>query len=309
VSNQGGLFYGLLDNLGLKALSFVLAFGFFIFLRGSEREERRFDVAVNYSEPPVTARRVLVKEPPSQISVTLRGPRTMLESLSRDLGTLTLDLSTGHENEVPLTAAMIPNVPEGVEVVQVFPARIDLRWDDIVSRELPVSATRSGEVASGHSVVGQVVVTPQTVQATGPRTIVDLMQVARADTFDSTELGEGFHERTLPLNLPPQGVDYNVASVLAAVQVVREKKTVSFKAVRVEVVGLPEATTKPELVTVRVTGAPDLVTGLDTNQIVPRVELPSDVDTSKKGSRIARVVWTLQGATVELEPKEVLVKW
>ncbi len=300
---------GWFDNLGLKALSLVLASGFFIYLRGSEREERRFDVAVNYQEPPIEARRVLVKEPPSQVNVTLRGSRTLLDSISRDLGTVTLDLTTGHEQDIVVTQAMLPNIPAGVEVVQVFPGRIDVRWDDIVSRELPVSATRAGEVAPGHSVIGQVVVTPQTVEAAGPRSIVDLMQVARTGTFDSTSLEEGFHERTLPLDLPPQGVTYNIGSVLAGLQIVREEKSVSFKAVRVEVVGLPDATTRPELVTVRVKGPPALVSGLDTNQIVPRVELPPDLDTTKKGSRMARVLWSLQGATVELEPKDVLVKW
>ena len=300
---------GWFDNMGLKALSLVLASGFFIYLRGSEREERRFDVSINYEEPPIDARRVLVKEPPNQVNVTLRGSRTLLDSLSRELGTVTLDLTTGHEQDIIVTRAMLPNIPDGVEVVQVFPARIDLRWDDIVSRELPVSATRSGEVARGHTVVGQVVVTPQTVEAAGPRSLIDLMQLARAGTFDSTDLGEGFHERTLPLDLPPQGVTYNIASVLAGLQIIREEKSVSFKAVRVEVVGLPEATTRPELITVHVKGPPEIISGLDTNQIVPRVELPTNVDTSKKGSLMARVIWSFEGATVDLEPKDVLVKW
>lgn len=300
---------GWFDNLALKALAFVLAIGFFIYLRGSEREERRFDVAVNYEEPPIDARRVLVKEPPNQVNVTLRGSRTLLDSLSRELGTVTLDLTTGHEKDIVVTKAMLPNIPDGVEVVQVFPARIDLRWDDIISRELPVSATRSGEVAPGNTVVGQVVVTPQTVEAAGPRSIIDLMHIARTGTFDSTDLGPGFHERTLPLDLPPQGVTYNIASVLAGLQIEREQKSVSFKAVRVEVVGLPEATTRPELVTVRVTGPPELVSALDTNQIVPRVVLPEGTDVTKRGSLVAPVQWTFQGATVELEPKDVLIKW
>jgi YbbR domain-containing protein len=300
---------GWFDNLGLKLLSVSLAAGFFVFLRGSEREERRFDVSVTYLEPASEARRVLIKEPPNELSVTLRGPRTMLESLSRELGTLTLDLSSGHESEITLRSTMIPNVPDGVEVVQIFPARFDVRWDDIVSRELPVSPTRTGDVAPGHSVLGQIVVTPETVEATGPRTIIDLMQVASTDAFDSTNLGEGFHERALPLHLPPQGVTFSIGSVLAGLQITREQKTVGFKLVKVEVVGVPEATTKPEHVSVTVTGPPDLVGDLAIEQVVPIVQLPPEVDLTKKGSRLVRVDWGLQGATVTVEPKEVLVKW
>lgn len=300
---------GWFDNLGLKVLSVGLATGFFVFLRGSEREERRFDVSLTYLEPSSEARRVLIKEPPNELSVTLRGPRTMLDSLSRELGKVTLDLSSGHESEITLRPTMIPNVPDGVEVVQIFPARFDVRWDDIVSRELPISATRTGDVAPGHAVVGQVVVTPETVEATGPRTIIDLMQFARTDAFDSTGLGEGFHERALPLMLPPQGVTFSVGSVLAGLQVTREQKTVSFKMVKVEVVGLPEASTKPEHVSMKVTGPPELVSELAIDEVVPLVQLPPEVDVTKKGSKLLRVSWAFPGALVDIEPREVLVKW
>jgi YbbR domain-containing protein len=300
---------GWFDNLGLKLLSVSLAAGFFVFLRGSEREERRFDVSVTYLEPGSDARRVLIKEPPNELSVTLRGPRTMLDSLSRELGTVTLDLSSGHESEIALRPTMIPNVPDGVEVVQIFPARFDVRWDDIVSRELPVSATRVGDVAPGHTVAGQVVVTPETVEATGPRTIVDLMQFARTDAFDSTDLGEGFHERALPLILPPQGVTFSVGSVLAGLQVTREQKTVGFKLVKVEIVGLPEASTKPEFVSVKVTGPPEIVSDLSIDEVVPVVQLPAEIDVTKKGSKLLRVSWAFPGALVDIEPREVLVKW
>jgi YbbR domain-containing protein len=300
---------GWFDNLGLKILSVTLAAGFFVFLRGSEREERRFEVSVTYLEPASEARRILIKEPPNELSVTLRGPRTRLDSLSRELGTVTLDLSSGHESEIALRPTMIPNVPDGVEVVQIFPARFDVRWDDIVSRELPVSATRVGDVAPGHTVVGQVVVTPETVEATGPRTIIDLMQFARTDAFDATELGEGFHERALPLILPPQGVTFSVGSVLAGLQVMREQKTVGFKLVKVEVLGLPEATTKPEHVSVKVTGPPELVSDLAIEEVIPVVQLPAEVDVTKRGSKLLRVNWGLPGALVDIEPREVLVKW
>jgi YbbR domain-containing protein len=300
---------GWFDNLGLKVLSVGLATGFFVFLRGSEREERRFDVSLTYLEPSSEARRVLIKEPPNELSVTLRGPRTTLDALSRELGTVTLDLSSGHESEITLRPTMIPNVPDGVEVVQIFPARFDVRWDDIVSRELPVVATRAGDVTSGHAVVGQVVVTPETVEATGPRTIIDLMQFARTDAFDSTDLGEGFHERALPLMLPPPGVTFSVGSVLAGLQVTREQKTVGFKLVKVEVVGLPEASTKPEHVSVKVTGPPELVSDLAIDEVVPTVQLPPEVDVTKKGSKLLRVSWAFPGAVVDIEPREVLVKW
>ena len=85
----------LTENLGLKLVSVVCALGFFVFIRGSERAERRFDIGVAQDLPPESAHRTLVKDPPSEISVTLSGPRTQIESLPRDLVTIVLDLTSG----------------------------------------------------------------------------------------------------------------------------------------------------------------------------------------------------------------------
>jgi hypothetical protein len=147
------------------------------------------------------------------------------------------------------------------------------------------------------------------VMATGPRTIVDLLQTARAAAFDLSDAAAGNEEQVLALDLPPQGVEYDALSVRAVAHIVLEEKTVPFKAVRVEVVGAPNATTRPETVTVKVKGAGTAVSGIEADQIVPRVELPDDIDLKKHGSMMAKVLLTIQDVDVEIEPKEVLVKW
>jgi YbbR domain-containing protein len=312
MTSQGGIqrwiYDALFENVGLKLISVLCALGFFVFIRGSERAEMRFDVGIAHTVPPESARRILVKEPPTGISVTLRGPRTQLESLPRDLGVITLDLSTGHESVIELTSGMLPNLPAGVEVVQLFPARIDVRWDDIVSRSLPIQVTTTGAPAKGHKLSGDLVLDPATVTATGPRTIVELMQSARAGSFDLTDLTQP-EERTMTLDLPPQGVEYNTRSVAVFADVVREEKVFPFKAVRVEVVGAPKATTRPETVSVTVSGMADVVSSVEADQIVPRVELPEGVDLGKPGSVMAKVQLDIPNAKVQVEPKEVLVKW
>jgi len=84
---------------------------------------------------------------------------------------------------------------------------------------------------------------------------------------------------------------------------------VPFKAVRVEVVGAPAATTRPETVTVRVKGVGSAVGNIEADQIVPRIELPADIDLKKHGSIMAKVLLTIENVDIEIEPKEVLVKW
>lgn len=297
------------ENLGLKLVSLLCALGFFVFIRGSERAERRFDVGVAQDLPPESENRALVKDPPSEISVTLSGPRTQIEALPRDLGTIVIDLSSGRENTIEVTPAMIPNVPPGIKVEQIFPQRIEVRWDDVVSREITVQVGRTGEPAKGYSIKSKIASAPETVVAHGPRTLVDLMQFARTAPFDVDGLTEGYHTRVLPLDLPPQGVEYAIPSINATVEIAREERVVPFKAVKVEVVGLPKATTKPDAVTVTVRGIPDAVMALDVTQIVPRVELPPEVDTTKPGSAMAKVVAQVPNVETDVSPTEVLVKW
>jgi len=147
------------------------------------------------------------------------------------------------------------------------------------------------------------------VMATGPRSIVELLQTARAHTFDLSDLEEGREERTMSLELPPQGVAYSSPSIKATAEIARETKSVPFKAVRVEVVGAPKATTRPETVTVNIGGYKHIVDLITTDHIVPRVHLPESVDLTKHGSMMVAVVVDIPNVELVIEPKEVLVKW
>jgi hypothetical protein len=232
-----------------------------------------------------------------------------LESLPRDIGTVQLDLSTGQEEFVELAPSMIPNLAPGVTVAQIFPSRVEVRWDDVITRELPVQIARTGEPAQGFSVRGAITSIPPAVHVSGPRSVVDLLQVARCASFDVTGLEEGYHARSLALELPPSGVSYVEPSVSATVQIAREERVVPVKGVTVEVVGLPRATTRPEVVTVKLRGAPEVVDGIEPAALVPRVSLPEGVDASKPGSVLAKVVIDVPGVQASTEPAEVLVKW
>ncbi len=299
----------LFDNVGLKIVSLLCAFGFFVFIRGAERAEMRFDVGVAYTTPVDSANRVLIKEPPAELSVKLVGPRTQLESLPRDLGTIVLDLSSGVGNTIQVDPSMIPNIPPGLQVEEIFPSRIELRWDDVVAKPVPVQVGRTGDPPEDYTVRGSVTTNPETVLAQGPQSIVNLIQVARVQSFDVTGLTEGYHTRKLLLDLPPEGVSFNMGTVEATIEIAREERLSAFKGLRVDVIGAPKATTAPERVTVKVRGAPDVVASLEAEQIAPYVELPPETDLAKKGSVRARVKVDIPNVDAEVEPKEVTVKW
>jgi YbbR-like protein len=301
----------LLDNLALKLLSLFGALCLYAFIHGAgDNAQRTFSVGVVVLRPPDSANRELLTQPPTEVGVTLRGSRTQLDDLhADDLGSLRLDLRNGHESRVDLDPSMV-HVPTGLTVEQIIPASIEVRWDDVVVRPIPVQIARTGEPAAGFVVKGITVVEPQTVQARGPRSVVDVMQFARAVPFDVTGLSEGTFQRPLALDKPPKLVTYDLDSVIAKVEIARELVKKEYTKLKVEVVGVPRATATPPTVTVAITGTPEDVGAILPEAIVPRVEPKSaGFDTALPGSAYLDVLVDVPRVRVEVKPPKVLAKW
>ena len=297
------------QNVGLKLISLVCAVGFYVFIHGGERPHRRFAVPVVTLMPPPEANRTVIRPPPTEIAVTLSGPKSQIDALSdKDLGTVQLDLSDGKDGAIPINSSMF-SIPPGLSVDEIFPPEIEVKWDELLTRKIPVQIELKGDPASGFLVQGGVTASPNSVEVKGPRAIVEVLKFVGGAKFDVSGLKEGTQTRLLPLDAPPAQVAFDVEQITATVQVVREERFVPFKAIPVEVVGAPRATTKPPTVAVKVRGSPEVVNSLQADAIVPRVELPPDVDLSKPGSRFLPVSVEVAGATAEVDPPKVLVKW
>jgi YbbR domain-containing protein len=299
----------LLDNLGLKVLSLAFALGFYAFIHGAENAQRTLSVSVVSVMPPDSANRQLMTQLPTEVAVTLRGSRTQLDDLrGDDLGTLQIDLRSGKIAHIDLDPSMF-HVPAGLAVEQIYPPTIDLRWDDVITRPIPVQVSRTGEVAPGFQVKGSIAVEPPAVSARGPQSVVEVMQFARTAPFDVTGLTEGAYQRSLGLDRPPKLVVYDVDTVVATIEISRQLISRSFDR-KVEVVGLPRAKTTPSVVTVRITGTPEDVNAMAPEAIVPRVEPKSaSVDASQPGSAYLDVLLDVGRVQAEVSPAKVLVKW
>ncbi|MFO0611289.1 MAG: CdaR family protein [Polyangiaceae bacterium] len=301
-----GVFF---ENLGLKLLSLVLAVGFYVFIHGGERAQRRFAVPVVAIVPPDDANRKLVDPPPTEISITVSGPKTQIDALrGSDVGTVQLDLHTGFETTVQIKPELF-TVPAGLTLEEIFPKQIEVRWDDIITRKIPVELRRSGEPAAGFSMKGPILVKPDVIDATGPRRIVELIQSARTAPFEIASFEEGSHSVSVDLQPPPPSVTFDTEQVTATLELLREEHEVSFKAIPVEVVGQPTLIVKPKTVTITARGMRETVNALQADSIVPRVELPADVDLKKPGSRYLDVILTISNVVVTIDPPQVLVKW
>ncbi len=293
------------ENLNTKILSFVFALVLYSVVHGSQEAQRSVRLNV-VALLPATPNRVLVTTIPEKINVTVRGPKASLDDLNADdLGSVQLDLRTGSDSRVVFEPAMIP-VPPGLKVEQIDPPAIDLAWEDVVVRDVPVQVGVVGTPASGYVVKGSPVSEPASVRARGPRSRVAVVQHARADAFDVTGLTAGTYTRPLAVDRPPDRVELDVQSVTAEVEIVREVVERPFTRVPVAVVGHPGAKAQPAEVDVRLVCPSDVARALRSEQIVPRVQVTGGTE---HGSDVLPVQLAIDQCEVKVTPPTLVVRW
>lgn len=299
-------------NVGLKAASLVLALALAAYNRGAQDEQQRtLSVGLILRLPPDEANRELMRPPPPNLHVTLRGRTRALDPLTKTgLAPIELDLRQGDQQRIEFEPEQM-SLPPGVHVNAIEPPSVELAWEDVVERSVPLRAELTGEVAAGFK-VATVQVEPQQIAARGPKSLVDVMQFVRVTPYDVASKEGGVHRHQLALSQPPPRVSYlgqNTASVEVTVE--PDLTTRRFEKRRVQVVGLPKARTRPTYVDVTVTATPQVADELRAEMIAPRVVLPQAGVTPRErhGSTVGPVVVDLAQASVLIQPPTVTVVW
>ena len=282
-----------MENLGLKILSLACALALYALQHGSEPAQRTFAVSLILIMPPESANRQLLTPLPTEIGVTLGGPRKQLDELhADDIGSARIDLRDARDNKIDLDPPMF-HIPAGLVVQQIIPSSIKVQWDDVIAKAVPVQVSRTGELAAGFAVKGVITADPSQVQARGPRSVVDVIQFARAAPFDVSGLPLGMHRIKLALDKPPSLVTYEVDHVTALVQIERQLVSKTLPKLRVEMIGLTHGTCRPSTVTVIISGTAEDVNPIPPDAVVPRVEPKAAGDDVNKfwfrqSSRVGR---------------------
>lgn len=297
-------------NIGLKLFSLACAIALYAFVHGAQDAQRIMAVDLVVLLPPASENRTLTTDLPTSIRVSLHGPRSIVGELrSSDLGNMQLDLRSGRSGRIPLEPGML-RVPGGVAIDSIDPSTLDIAWDDVIERPIQVQVPITGAPAEGFVVKGRASALPESLLARGPSQVVDNLQVARVEPFDITGLTDGTHRRTLVIDRPPSRVTYDATHATATLEIVRKLRERVFSKIPVQIVGVGRAIALPSQVDVRVLGAPDYVSDLRAEQIVPRVTIKEPDTGAKKGNSLALPVeLELDNVQVTIVPKSVVVKW
>jgi YbbR domain-containing protein len=304
----------LTENLGLKALSLAVALGLAAYTRGQlDRTQRTIQVGVVLRLPQDPQRRELMTPMPANVDVTVVGTTRSIDRLIQTgIAPVELDLRDGTSESVAFERSLL-SVPPDVELKFVDPPSINLEWQDIVERTIPIQASRAGQPAKGYEVKGVIESDPKEIGVKGPASLVEVLQFARLAAFDVTGLTEGVYRRRLAMDEPPTRVRYlGPKSATVTVVVARRQTEVKFDRRSVEVVGIPHAHAIPPQVDVTVSGPPEVVSALRADQVVPRVDVASagvDLKNEPHGSTTLKLRVDLGSAEAECQPPVVTVRW
>jgi YbbR domain-containing protein len=305
----------LIENIGLKALALTFALGLFAFQYGQQDEQQRtVPVPVVLRPPPEGSQRELMTQIPASIHVTLRGPARAIDKLVQTgIAPVEIDLRSATAEAIMFDDSMFTLPPE-TKISVIDPPSIDLEWEDVIARQIPVQASITGQPAEGYVVKGEPEVDPKQMTVRGPASLVEVMQFARLAPFDASGLSEGVHKRRISIDAPPARVRYlGPPAATVSVSIARRVVEVKFQNRPVEVIGLTNGAINPRTVDVTVVGAPEVVRALRAEQIAPQADLTKvpgvDLKQQKHGSVSVKIMVDLAKAEAEVQPPSVTVHW
>jgi YbbR domain-containing protein len=262
-------------HLGLKFLSVCVALGLWFTVAGERTVERMLTVPLEWSNTPEQL--VLVESPPGTVEVRVRGTQGRLSQLPEGAVVAMLDLLPLAKEGVRY-AHLLPDqvrAPAGVEVVEVQPGNVPLKFEKLMSKSVPVVPLIEGEPAPGY-LAGEATVEPATVQVSGPESTVK--RLTRATTEVVSVSGQRLDVREVVriglsesnLRVPSPGT--------VTVTVPIQPRTVErlFTAVPVRVRGAgPRLSVRlvPAVVAVAVRGPSGVVEALRPDQVTAFVDL------------------------------------
>lgn len=153
-------------HLGLKVVSIGLAALLWVVVSGEQIVERALRIPLEFTNLP--AQLEVVGDPPTTVDVRVRGSSGALSRIATGELVAIVDLRAARSGQrlFHLTGNDV-RAPFGIDVVQVTPSSVSIRFEPSVTKKVPIVPSVEGEPAPGF-VVGTVTADPPTVEVIGP---------------------------------------------------------------------------------------------------------------------------------------------
>ncbi len=237
-------------NLGLKGISIVLAAILWLSVSGQQIVERSLLVPLELVNTPKQLE--LVENPPQTVAVRVRGSSGTLSEIQPGAIVTVLDVASARARQqyFHLTPGEV-RAPFGVEVMQVSPGTISLRFERSISRAIPVRPVIEGTPAEGHQ-LGRIVVEPERVEVVGPESAIDDLREALTEPIDVSSADRSITETvTIRVDDPLVRLS-NPSAAKVTVEVMDAPQVRTFTGVPVRLRGLGRRVARPVPATISV---------------------------------------------------------
>lgn len=229
-------------NLGKKLFALILAVSLWFIANMEQDVERTMSIDVLYENLPQDL--VIVNKPTDKITITARGTRGQIISLSPKRLRYSIDLSsiTPGLSKFEVHVGQL-KVPRGVQIVGITPAEIRVDVDRVVEKMVPVKPV-IGLPDTGYEIVDKPVVEPQEVMVQGPSRIMYNLKSVSTDTVSTTGVKSKFTIE-VPLKVPPFVELVNPQTVRVTVDVRERVSVKEFKNIEIEFVNFEDMDYQP----------------------------------------------------------------
>ena len=181
-------------NHGLKIVALALAVMTWIFVKTITSESRLIEnVPLEIQVKPGMS---VMQSGVNTVSITLNGTRADVRQVQQNELRAVLDLTRektiGKDISVQLDRKTIKHPPR-VRVVEVVPAQVTVRIDQMIEKELPVQPQVTGEPMTGYG-IERVLIRPQSVRKKGLKSQLDKLSGIETLPVDLTGRRASFRE-------------------------------------------------------------------------------------------------------------------
>jgi len=201
-------------NMSLRILSVLLALLLWVYATNEQNPVHNQILSINLIQRGLPDNTVINSDIPRVISVRIQGTRGQVTALTPSDFEAILDLSRVTEGEQNLPVKL--SSPQGVQVTQVTPGRVNVVVESIVEQQVNVKAAPRGSPAKGYTALDPVVL-PNVVTVRGPRS--KLAAISQINLIVEVDMATAQVEKTLPVNVEQSGVIVDPKSVRVTVPI------------------------------------------------------------------------------------------
>jgi len=272
-------------NLKLKILALILAISLEIYFMSPQNSvTTALSIEVNVSN---TSKNMMIVEPVGiekgfTATIKLRGPGPLIELIKRStyLTKIVVPENVGSSFVAEVDTSKL-NLPTGVEIVEIEPAKIDFKLEKVARKEVPIKLKLEGAVSGDYELV-ESKIRPTIVVLRGPEKELQNVEALETEPIDISQLVES-QSLDLTLKRLSHNVTTNVNTVIATLEIRPKMRNKEFNNLPIAIVGCEEVPFQlsTKIASIRVQGGASSLESL--NELAPKVEAVIS-DCSKTGA-------------------------